>query len=160
MAIANVVNTPMVRETFLWLLTFEDSQEPANVTLRAVNNLEDVTSRGDVYTAFPFQLTLPPDDGQKPQSLKLVFSNVGRELMQLVREYAPGFNNPKVKLELVLASAPDTVEKLIDFMEVSSAEYDAKDITFTLSSSSIFARKTCTGTYNQVEFPSLFWSIR
>ena len=139
------------------LLTFTDYDD--NVELRAVNNLEDVISRGNTYTAFPFSLVLPPDDGPRQQSLSLSFANVGRELMQLVREYAPG-KNPKVKLELIESNRPDDVEKLIDFLEVSSVSFDALALTFELSPSSIFARKTCSGTYNQAEFPGLFWALK
>jgi len=155
--IATVVNNINVDEVFLWLITFTDYEN--NDELYAVNNLEDVLSNGQLFTAFPFQLTLPPDDGQKPQSLSLTFPNVGRELMHLVREYEAG-KTPKVKFDLILASAPDAIEKTIDFMEVGAVEYNVLDIKFNLISSSIFARKTCTGTYNQSEFPGLFWALR
>lgn len=141
----------------LWLLTFTDYDD--NVELRAVNNLTDVVSRGDTYTAFPFSLVLPADDGPRQQSLKLSFANVGRELMQLVREYAPG-RNPKVKLELIESNRPDNVEKRIDFLEVGSVTFDALALTFELLPSSVFARKTCVGTYNQAEFPGLFWALK
>lgn len=157
MAIANIVNSPMIIYALLWLLEFRDPDN--NIVLRAVNNLEDVTSRGNLYTAFPFDLTLPPDDGQRPQSIQLQFANVGQELMELVRAYAPG-NNPTVKLELVVSDKPDIVEKTVDFMELANVTYDALTITFELASSSIFARKTITATYNQIEFPGLFWGLR
>ena len=157
MPIATVVNNINIEEAFLWLLTFTDYDD--NVDLRAVNNLEDVTSRGNVFTAFPFAIALPPDDGQKPQNLKLSFPNVGQELMQLIREYEPNLA-PKVKLELVLSTTPDVVEKLVDFMTLANVTYTATDISFDLSSSSIFARKTCTATYNQAEFPGMFWALR
>jgi len=162
MTVANIVSNINVSEAFFWLLSFDDyiKEEPENlIRLRAVNNLEPVDSRGDTYDAFPFEITLPPDDGQKPQSLKLTFPNVGRELMELVREYPAEFA-PEVKLELVLSSAPDVVEKTIDFMRVADVTYDALSITFTLASSSVFARKTCTGTYNQSEFLGLFWGLK
>ena len=157
MPLATVVNSPQIDEAFLWLLTFTDFQ--TNIVLRAVNNLESITSRGDVFEPFPFDIVLPPDDGQKPQNLKLNFSNVGQELMKLVREYPPG-SNPIVKFELVLSNSPDTVEKVIDFMEVLVVNYNALGISFELGASSIFARKTCTGTYNQIEFPGLFWGLK
>jgi len=162
MTIATVVNNINIDEAFFWLLSFDDyiKEEPENlVRLRAVNNLEPIVSRGDTFEAFPFEITLPPDDGQKPASLKLTFPNVGRELMELVREF-PAEDAPEVKLELVLSSDPDIVEKTIDFMQVADVVYDALSITFTLTSSSIFARKTCTGIYSQVEFPGLFWGLK
>ena len=157
--LVDVVNTPQGDQALLWLLTFTDPEPDNTIVLRAVNNLEAVTSRGNVYEAFPFNVVLPPDDGQKITAFQLSFPNVGRELMQLVREYDPG-KNPRVKMGLVLSDTPDVVEKLIDFMTVDSVNYTALDITFQLTSSSIFARKTCTATYNQIEFPGLFWGLR
>jgi len=156
MALATVVNSQMMDEALLWLLEFKDIKN--NVILRAVNNLEDITSGGNIYTAFPFTLTLPPQDQSKPQSLSLVFSNVSQDLVHMIREYAPG-NHPQVKLMLVLASNPNSIEKTIDFMEIANVTYDALEITFELSSSSIFARKTCVATYNQIEFPGLFFAL-
>lgn len=157
MTLVRVVNTPQVDDALIWLLTFTDPVDA--LVLRACANLEDITSRGDVYTAFPFEIVLPPDDGQRISTLDLVFPNVGRELMELVREYPPG-EHPKVKFELIISDAPDTVEKVIDFMEVDSATYTAMTVTFKLTSSSIFARKTCVANYNQSEFPGMFWGLK
>jgi len=157
MPLATIVNSPQITDALLWLLTFTD--DDTNVVLRAVNNLEAVTSNGELFEPFPFELVLPPDDGKKPQNLTVAFPNVGRELMTLVREYPPGVH-PQVRFDLVLSSAPDTIEKTVDFMEVISVSYDAMAINFQLASSSIFARKTCSATYNQAEFPGLFWGLR
>lgn len=154
MALDRTVNRDYTDTALWWLLTVTD---PASaVVLRAVNNLEDVTSRGDVYTAFPFDLVLPPDTGDRPQNLNLSVANVGQELIQVLRgQLAP----PQVKLELVTSTAPDTVEKALDFFTVRNAEYDALKITFTLSPSNIFARSTCTATYNSQEFPAMYWAL-
>jgi hypothetical protein len=151
---ANLFNADVA---FLWLITFRSYDNTP--VMRAVNNLEDVISREHTYTAFPFELTLPPDDGQKPTQLALTFPNVGRELMNLVRKYAPE-RAPQITMELVLSSDPDTVEKKIDFLRVTAAEYDAMSVTFTLNSTNIFGRKTCSAIYNQAEFPGMFFSIR
>lgn len=154
MAIDSAVNSQTTDVALLWLLTVTD---PASaVVLRAVNNLEDVTSRGQTFTAFPFDLVLPPDTGDRPQNLNLNVSNVGRELIQVLRgQLAP----PQVKLELVTSQQPDTVEKALDFFTVRNATYNAQVITFTLSPSNIFARKTCTATYNSLEYPAMFWTL-
>jgi hypothetical protein len=157
MTLVRVVNTPQVDDALIWLLTFRDPAD--TLVLRAAANLEDITSNGDVYTAFPFDIVLPPDDGQRIASLELVFPNVGRELMQLVRAYQPG-QYPKVRFDLIISDQPDVIEKTIDFMEVANVKFNAMNITFELTSSRIFARKTCVATYNQSEFPGLFWGLR
>ena len=154
MAIDSVVNAQTTDVAFLWLLTVSDPS--SNVVLRAVNNLQDVTSRGQVYTAFPFDLVLPPDTGDRPQNLSLNVANVGRELTTVLRgQVLP----PQVKLELVTSQDLDTVEKALDFFTVRNAQYTAQQVSFTLSPSNIFARKTCTATYNSLEFPAMFWQL-
>lgn len=154
MPLANVINSLQIEDAFFFLLTLTVGGQ----TLRAVNNLEDVTSRGQVYTAFPFELTLPIDDGEKPQALTFTIMNVGEQLIKLIRGFDPD-EMPQVKFELVLSSAPDVVEKTIDFLTVTSVDYDVEKVTFTLASSFIFARKTCTATYSQAEFPALFFAV-
>ena len=154
MAIDAVVNAQTTDVALLWLITVTDPS--SNVVLRGVNNLRDVTSRGDVYTAFPFDLVLPPDTGDRPQNLQLSVANVGRELIQVLRgQLAP----PRVKLELITSAAPNTVEKALDFFTVRNATYDAMAISFTLSPSNIFARKTMTANFNSLEFPAMFWTL-
>ena len=157
MPLVTAINQLHGQDALLWLLTF--SEPNSNVVYRAVSNLEDVVSRGQTFTAIPFEVTLPPDDGQRFQNLQISFANVGRELMQLIREYQPS-TPPLVKLELVLSDAPDTVEKTIDFMRLESASYDALSITFTLSGSNIFQRKTCQATYDSWEFPGLSFALK
>ena len=156
MPLINVVSQQLSDTAYFWLLTFIDPN--SNISLRAVNNLQDVQSRGEVYTAFPFGLVLPTDDGAKIQNVTISFPNVGRELMRMVREYAPEYP-PRIKIELVLSDSPDVVEKTIDFLTVANATYDNLTISFTLAPNGIFARKTCLATYNQAEFPAMFWAI-
>lgn len=158
MTLVRVVNTPQVDVALIWLLEFTDPTND-NTVLRACANLEDITSNGQLYTAFPFELVLPPEDNQRIQKIDLVFPNVGQELMELVRAYPPGLH-PKITFKLIISDDPDTVEKQIDFMEVQNVDYDAMAIKFELTSSNIFARKTCVATYNQSEFPGMFWGLR
>lgn len=159
MPLVNVVNQLHSDDPLLWLLTVRLPIITANRTvLRAVSNLEDVVSRGETFSAFPFQVTLPPDDGQRIQNLIITFPNVGRELMQVVREYRPT-QPPEVLLELVLGNNPNVVEKTIDLLTVQSASYDALAVTFTLSGNNSFSRATSAARYDQREFPGLFWAM-
>ena len=151
----NQVNMLNGDQAYLFLMTIEDPE--SSTILRVVNNLEDVESRGETYTAFPFEVTLPPDTGSAPAGVRVTTFNVGRELMEILRGT---FNPPKVKLELVLSGDTSIVEKSIDFMVLRNLEYNIDSVTFTLNSSSIFARKTCNGIYSQNEFPALLFSLQ
>jgi hypothetical protein len=129
----------------------------SSTVLHVVNNLENVTSRGIEYTAFPYEIVLPPDDGTAPSSVKVKTYNCGKELMEILRGT---LDPPRVKLELVLSSDTDVVEKTIDFMVLRNLSYDVESVSFDLASSSIFARKTCSAKYTQGEFPGLFFNLQ
>ena len=149
------VNNQHQEHAFLWLMTIRDAE--TNTTLRVVNNLEDVTSNGQVYTAFPFEVTLPPDDGGTPQSLKVTTVNASRDLIEIIRGT---LEPPTVRLDLITSNNPNLIHKTIDFMQVGGVEYDALTVGFDLVSSSAFARKTQQHTYNQAEFPGLFYALQ
>lgn len=155
--LVEVVNDLNIDDAFLWLLTIHDYEN--NAVLRAVNNLEPVVSRGVKFEAFPFDIQLPPDDGQKLQNVRISFANVTREATEIVRQYSPD-KPPMVVLELVLSSNPDRVEKQLDFLTLTSATYDALTITFTLASTFVFNRKTCLAIYNSEEFPGMFYAMQ
>ncbi len=147
------VNNQHQDYAFLWLMTIQD----ANTTLHVVNNLEDVTSNGQVFTAFPFEVTLPPDDGGTPQSLKVTTVNASRDLIEIIRGT---LEPPTVRLDLITSNNPNLIHKTIDFMQVGGVEYDALTVGFDLVSSSAFARKTQQHVYNQAEFPGLFYALQ
>ena len=155
MPLINRVNDMQGQVAYLFLMTITDPE--SKTVINVVNNLEPVISRGFRYDAFPFSITLPPDTGTAPAGIKVQTVNVGAELMQILRGT---LDPPRVKLELVLSDAPDVVEKTIDFMVLRNLEYDVNSVSFDLTSSSIFARKTCTGVYSQNEFPGLLFSLQ
>lgn len=138
---------------FLMNITSPQLDQP----LYLVNNNEAIISRGVVYEPFPFDVVLPPDDGSKPQALKLNTFNLSPEFMDLVRQTQ---EPPLVKFEIVSTRDLNVVEKSIDFMQVGAAEYDALSVSFTLASSNFGARKTLQAMYSQVEFPGLFFALQ
>ena len=144
-----------VDPAYLFLLRIESEQ--LFDTLYLVNNNEPIVSRNREYEPFPFEVVLPPDDGQKPQSLKLITFNVHPEFIDLIRQ---AVEPPQVMLEMVTTADLDHVEKRVDFMSVASVSYDALSITFDLASSSVFTRATLRGKYTQSEFPALFFALQ
>jgi hypothetical protein len=138
---------------FLLTITSPELSEP----LYLVNNNASVLSRGRVYEPFPFEVVLPPEDGGKPKALKLNTYNLSPEFMDLVRQTN---EPPLVKFEIVSTRDMDQVEKVIDFMQVGAAEYDAVTVSFTLVSSQFGARKTLQAMYSQNEFPGLFFALQ
>lgn len=122
------MNAPETDEVFLILLTIEEASlsEP----IRVVNDTVNITSRGNVYAAMAFSAEPPGESDGAARSARITLDNVDRQIVQAVRE-ATGV--PKVTMEVILASDPDTVEAGPFVFELESAEYDATTVTGELS---------------------------
>lgn len=92
-------------EVVLALLNIDhtDLSEP----LRLVLNTEEITSRGNVYLPFYFELTLPDDTAEKPQEARLRVDAVDQRMIAALLLITGA---PTVSIEVVLATDPDTVE--------------------------------------------------
>lgn len=142
-------------EALLWLMTIESDELDAPLYL--VNNNEEIVSNGITYEPFPFEVTLPPDDGGKPQNLVLKTYNLAPELMDVIRQ---PIEPPRVQIDLVSTADLNFVEKSIGFLSVASVTYDALEVTFQLSAGGWAGRKTLNNIYNQAEFPALFFALQ
>lgn len=80
--------------------------------VRLARSPEDVTSRGDLYTAFPFDVTLPADEEGRIGGAVLVADNVERALLAALGQIN---SPPEVTLEVVLSESPDVVEAAFTF---------------------------------------------
>lgn len=149
------VNTMQEEDAFIFLMEISTPEMPE--TIRIANNNEDVYHNGTKYEAFPFEVTLPPDDGKPPQALRVTTAFTGWDFIKLLRGVE---EPPAVKIMLITTDNPNVAHKSIDFLKVGNVEYDSIAINFTLVSNSAFARKTQRHTYNQQEFPGLFYAIQ
>jgi hypothetical protein len=113
-------------QVFLWLMTLEHLESGTKHYI--VNNLDSITSRGNVYTAFPFEFVLPEDDGNTLPEVQIAIRYVSDDLIQLIRQYADGLS---ITAEIVLASNPDAPEYSIDQLSVKSVDYDLNQIMLT-----------------------------
>lgn len=89
----------------LMLLTITHPDEPAPIRLAA--NGRAVTSRGDVFPPFPFDIQLPDDEQDTSAVAKFVGDNVSRRIIGWLRGLTGA---PTGLIEAVRLSAPDTVE--------------------------------------------------
>lgn len=99
-----------------------------------VDNTENITSLGNEHIAWPFELTLGDDDGERLPEVKLVIDNVDRQLVEIIRTTR---EPPVLKVKLVLASQPDVVEVEISDLTLNNVEYDAFTVTWTLLAESL-----------------------
>lgn len=128
LSMKNAVNAQETTEAFIILITIDhdDLVTPIRVSSDGVNT----TSRSNIYVAYPFDITLPTDDGSTPPSAKLIIDNVSREIGQTIRSI---LSPPSVTIEIVLSSDPDTVESSFPFFELSEVEYNALTVSGTLT---------------------------
>jgi hypothetical protein len=134
----------------LALLTFTLPGQP---TLRVVNNTEDVVSRGETFTAYPFTLVLPSDDSDKLPSLSIQIANVSQELVEYLRQLP---EPPVVLLEVVSNVDFNVVEKSIGFLKLTGVNYDALVITLSMQLDNFLARRFPKEDYIPATFPALF----
>ena len=136
---------------FLFLLTLDhvDLAQP----IRLVNNIENITSRGNLYSAFPFELILPQDDGETLPEVIISMSNVTLELVADIRTLQGALD---VTLEIVLGDSPDYVEMAIVGMKTSSISYDAQRLQATCQVEDVLNLSFPQELYLPSNFPGLF----
>jgi len=149
--LVQAVMQPNTGEVFLLLVTFNHSSFPEPIYL--VNNLENITSRGKEFLAFPIDLVLPPDDGDTLPSVQITCQNASLELIDEVRSVQGPMS---VTIEMVLASSPDYVEASINDLRVAGAQYDKNTIQLTATVDDLLNTSFPKEKYQPGNFPGLF----
>lgn len=132
---------------WLCLLTITTPTE----VLRFVNNNEDIISNGQTFTAFPFAIVLPNDDGDTLPRVKLQLQNFDQLIVEAIRGLP---SPPSIKCQIVTSLTPDDVEIEIENMILRNVNYDAMDIMGDLQVVNVITRKF-GGYYTPIEFPGL-----
>lgn len=135
----------------LWLLTI--THEASGETHRLVNNLDDITSRGHTFQAFPFEFVLPADDGEQLPEIPVVINHVSDELIALLRKNADGV---VILAEIVLASAPDQPEYTIEDLVIKTVTYNGSQITLTAKVEDLITQRFPADDYLPRTFPGMF----
>lgn len=90
-----------------WLDLLTVSHPDLPDPLRWVRDKVGVTSRGEVFTPFPFDVTPPGEGEDGPTAARITIDNVDKRMVELMRALA---TPPTLLIETVLRSAPDDVE--------------------------------------------------
>lgn len=134
-------------------LMFVTISHPEFSTIYLVNNTVDQTSRGQEYTAFPMQITLPNDDGETTREVRIEFDNVSLELVDELRSVTDPMD---VKVEMCLASDPDTVQLSLEELKMRSVRYDKQRVSARLYMDSFLNVELTSEKYNPTSYPGLF----
>lgn len=121
--------------------------------LRLVNNLVDVVSRGNTFTAFPLSINVSADDGETLQTVNLVLDNVSLEMVDWIRTITSPVS---VTIETIFSGDLNTVEQSISDLVIREISYNANTIIATLMADDDLNQKIPSDTFNSLDFPGLF----
>lgn len=122
--------------------------------IRVVNDRTDVTSNGNLYQAYAFNITLPDDPETGIGKAKLTLDNVGKELVTWLE--AANFSNPvTVTISQILRSAPNNVEWSVT-MDLQNISVDQLTVSGELGFGSFLDVPGVAVVYNKQTAPGLF----
>lgn len=136
-----------------WLILVTIRHEQTGTLLRVVNNTEDVTSRGNVYTAYPFKFTLPLETGEGIGVAEFEIDNVELTLISMLRA---AIEAPRLDIEVILSGRPDTVELSVFNLALRQVTWDAQTIKGTLVNEDLLSTSYPGYMYDPQEWAGLF----
>ena len=136
-----------------WLVLIELSHPDLPAPIRVTSDAVQTISNGDVYSPFPFDLTLPDDsEGRAPQA-NLVFDNISQEIIAALRAL---ITPPILTIRIVRASDPNYVEREWVGLEWHSSQYDISTVTGILTIDDLAKEEFPFITFDSARFPGLF----
>ena len=147
-------------EIALTLLTIShaDLTEDLRLCTAAVERLENdppvygVISRGQQYLYAPIDITLPEDVAGSDPRASLSIDNIDLTLIETIRSINEGAT---IRLEIVLASDPHTVEIEFPSLKMVSSEYDRQRIVVDLTIDPLVTEPFPGDSYTPSYFPGL-----
>lgn len=119
---------------------------------RFVRNRIQLTSRGNLYKASHFEVELPGDGEEAPRA-SITVANVSRRIGQAMQTLV---TPPSCVIELVLASTPDTVERVWSGLDLLEATWDAFTVRGTLTRATNWDEPWPFIRVTPARFPGLF----
>ena len=136
----------------VWLVLLTITHPSLTTPLRFVNNYESVTSGGDLYIAFPFEIEFPGQDPDSAGEARITIDNIDRQIVTTIRSIS---SPPEVTLEVILAATPNTIEASFSGMVLRDVTYDVQKVTGTLRFEDIMSEPLSVQMTPQ-RFPGMF----
>jgi len=137
----------------IYLVLLEIDHTSLGTPIRFVNNSTNVTSGGNVYTAYPFETNMPEDVDEREPVAEIRVDNVSRDLIDELRSIIDPLD---VTLSVVTEGTPNTIEWGPLAMRSSGASYDANVITIRLAYSAFTREPFPYLKFDNVNFPGMF----
>lgn len=112
-----------------------------------------VTSRSNNFIFIPMQISLPSEEDNVAPKCSIVINDVTRYIVPIIR---PLTAPPKILLELVLTSSPNTVEASFAGFYISNFTYNADSVTAELSMIDYQVEPFPSFTFTPAYFPGLY----
>lgn len=145
------VYDPETAQAFLVLLTIDHAD--ISPPIRVVNDTKDITSRGDSFIAFPFDIDLPDSTRDSLPRARLSIDNVGQEIAEAIRTIT---SPATVLIEVIRASDPDTVEIAFPVFKLRDVKWDILQVSGDLVVEDLTTEPFPVGHFTPAEFPGLF----
>lgn len=120
--------------------------------VHVVNALDDITSVGQLYTAYPFDLELPSSPERGPPRARVRIDNVSGEIVEALRAAA---SPPTVTLQVVLQATPDTIEREHRDFRLTGVSWDAMSVEGDLTREDLMREPYPFLTFSPAEFRGL-----
>lgn len=145
-------HAPSSGDAYLWLveITHPQMADP----LRLTNNGEPIASRGRLFMPSRMRTALPEQMADRPGRTRLVVEDVTEELRFELRSLSP-HDAPRVTLELVLRSDPDTTQRAFRNARLSSAGLDPIAVEVELAARSALTRAAPWATFSRDLAPAV-----
>lgn len=143
-------NAEATNEAWPTLLTI--NHESLSDPIRVTDNDENITSNGDLYVAWEFELVLPGEDPDNPDSARLSIGNIDPLIIRTLREIS---GPPSITIQVVLSSTPNVVEVEFAGLVLRQASYDAGTISGDLVFEEILTEPVAT-TLTPAMFPGMY----
>lgn len=138
-------------DPFLILVTLSHANFADDI--RLVNNTVNITSRGNVFQAFPMNIRLPIDDGESARNFVIEFDNVSLTLIEEIRTNTTPIG---VKIEMILASLPNAVQMSQEELIIQSVSYNKSKVVATIVLDNFLNTEMTSEKYTPSVFPGLF----
>jgi Domain of unknown function (DUF1833) len=154
------INAQESGEVAIFLLTIDhvDLPEPIRLSTDPTERISDVPlhyrtfSNGESFTYLPMQVVIPDERENAPPRAQFRICNVTRELIEFIRSTTVPAT---AKLQLVLASDPDSVEVESPWLDIISVSNSARDLTFDMTLNSMATEQWPTDSMDPSTFPGL-----
>lgn len=147
-------------EVAIWLVTIthpnltDDIRLSSDPTTTLSSGVKGTISGALEFVNIPFEITLQEQSDNLLTRAVIRADNISREIMLAVQT-AQG-EAPNVRLQMVLASAPDTVEVDINNLKLNNVQANAFTVEAELQPAILQGEKYPANTINQADFPGVF----